>query len=849
MFNCCPASAQGLAGRADSLLPSIHMLQWIRSTVKLLSPTRPAFSLLALGLLLVVLESSAMPAIAADHHAKPTVRPLILGANGLWMDGIGRWGGWNKLNWDWPAKIKSTGISVLRQQSAWTSVLQAAHSSGSSGRCNPACPGCEPDDGQTWCRPQNPREFSDPAYQWKGQDYVLRQASAAGIAVYLNYYHAPEWAERDLPRLRSIWGNQETYKARDVVSYTRPRPMTWIALTNSQGLTPNSNPAAWAPFSRQLGPAGGPAGAYALQRGSWRPDPQAYADFLYAAATRYNGHTPDPCATATTAQAIDWSCPLFTPPGAMLPRVKAFEIWNESNYSQFQAPHCNTAGTWNNGSPVYVEDPICPAGDGGVVEDFRDLLRLGYQAIKQAQPGATVVAGGLAASSGSAGNEIRPQRFLRQLFCLDHQVDGVCPKVWFDVLAIHAYTFSGIPTSKDEEDSSFLGRLPEVRTLLDQASSLGSINPAGRKQLWVNEWGWQTNDSGWRNNPDGLEQGNASGGNPMLNQTAAVYTAESLYRMWRAGVDQATWYALNDVGGGSLVARGGMWWGSGLLSDHSRQVACADSSCSEWTNQNCQKNWRTSTQTQSYAYCLDLTPKPSLNRAHRFPHYAWHNNRKVLLWTSLPQACRNHRSRISWYYQPAWGRRWRSFGVWHYAPSSEQLASGIIRLGWQMPRGLLKAVNKNPREVRILLRASVGCHDFSIPMPLTENPARSSSAFYIPQWSHHITTAKAYPCYKDSVWQQGASYHQWQLVVWQRKAWVSLVDTNQRHQPDTDSSYWHVYSSPGVLLSDPYEWGKMCSYRKGERVHYQDQTWVSMRAKNQGHAPTAESLRWQLLPS
>jgi hypothetical protein len=81
--------------------------------------------------------------------------------------------------------------------------------------------------------PANPRDPSDPAYNFKGLDWAVRAAQARGLQVMFTLNFAPEWAEG-----------------------------------------PNR-----------------PADAH---DGTWKPDPQAYGDFAHALATRYSGTFLDP---------------------------------------------------------------------------------------------------------------------------------------------------------------------------------------------------------------------------------------------------------------------------------------------------------------------------------------------------------------------------------------------------------------------------------------------------------------------------------------------------------------------------------------------------------------------------
>jgi hypothetical protein len=76
-----------------------------------------------------------------------------------------------------------------------------------------------------------------------------------------------------------------------------------------------------------------------------------------------------------------------------------------------------------------------------------------------------------------------------------------------------------------------LGDLPEMKRVLDGARRAGRIEASDGVRFWVTEFAWDTNP------PD------AGGVPPRLH---ARWVSEALYRMWRAGVSQVTWFQLRD---------------------------------------------------------------------------------------------------------------------------------------------------------------------------------------------------------------------------------------------------------------------------------------------------------------
>ncbi len=153
----------------------------------------------------------------------------------------------------------------------------------------------------------------------------------------------------------------------------------------------------------------------------WKPTSfQDYADFARAVVDRY--------------QALG---------------VHAYEVWNEPNYVRF----------W-------------PSGPSAA--DYTAMLRAASPAIKQADPSATVVLGGLSLNDSD---------FLQQLYSA-----GAAP--YFDVAAVHPYTGSADPTTcwyqsgtSRYAKEAFCGIEEVRRTMLANGDS---------RDLWLTELGWST---------------------------------------------------------------------------------------------------------------------------------------------------------------------------------------------------------------------------------------------------------------------------------------------------------------------------------------------------------------------
>jgi hypothetical protein len=135
--------------------------------------------------------------------------------------------------------------------------------------------------------------------------------------------------------------------------------------------------------------------------------------------------------------------------------VHAFELWNEPNTSRF----------W-------------PSGPNPT--EYRALLAAAYPAVKEVDPTATVLLGGLSKNDYD---------YLQRLY-------GTGARPYFDAVAVHPYTGSVDPdwcwdqagTTKRAVDA-FCG-IEEVRRTME-------ANGDAAKQLWLTELGWSTTTSAY----------------------------------------------------------------------------------------------------------------------------------------------------------------------------------------------------------------------------------------------------------------------------------------------------------------------------------------------------------------
>jgi hypothetical protein len=223
------------------------------------------------------------------------------------------------------------------------------------------------------------------------------------------------------------------------------------------------------------------------------PNPDALAAFATAAARRYSGTV------------------------AGLPQVQYWQALNEPNLSLFFNPQFDG------------DKPVSPSL-------YRPLLNRFYAAVKSVNPSNLVIAAGLGPIAVPKYT-IGPMRFARLLLCMEghnhprpsrEDCEG---GVHFDIFATQPYTTGG-PTHKGGVNDVELGDLGKLRTLIDAADRAGRILGSFKHTpLWITEFSWDSQP------PD-------PGGLPMKIETR--WTAEALYRAWRAGVTHFFWYSLRD---------------------------------------------------------------------------------------------------------------------------------------------------------------------------------------------------------------------------------------------------------------------------------------------------------------
>jgi hypothetical protein len=236
--------------------------------------------------------------------------------------------------------------------------------------------------------------------------------------------------------------------------------------------------------------------------GTWRPDPAAIGDYGAALARRYSGSYPDPDV-----------------PGAMLPRVKALQVWNEPNFALYLTPQ------WSGRTPV------SPA-------IYRAMLNAFYDGVKSADAAAVVVTAGTGpfGDPQRGGARMAPALFWRGVLC-QRQVRGrlrparCSDPAHFDVFAHHPYP-SGSPRWKENyaDDVSISGVYKLTRILRAAQRSRRAL-PRIDHPVWVTEVSYDSAAP----DPNGV---------PLPQH--ARYLQQTLYLLWRQGVSLITWYRIQD---------------------------------------------------------------------------------------------------------------------------------------------------------------------------------------------------------------------------------------------------------------------------------------------------------------
>ncbi len=287
--------------------------------------------------------------------------------------------------------------------------------------------------------------------------------------------------------------------------------------------------------------------------GPYKPSPDQLGQFAKAASRRYDGT-------------------FRTDDGVLLPRVRHWIAWNEPNIYRYLTPQ-NLNGK-----------PFSP-------EWYRRMVNAFSSNVHAVRSDNLVVAG--ATFPFGAGDRISPLKFMRSMLCMSNgaKPHAVCSrKASFDVWSHHPYTRGDPFHHAQGVDEVSLGDLPAMRDLLNAAVRARHVVSKHKVQFWVDEFSYDSRPP----DPSSLTV-------PL--PLHARWTAESLYQMWRSGVNLATWFLLRDDPVSVSPYQSGLWFnGSQDTSDLSQ----------DW-------------------------PKPAL-QAFRFPFVAYRTGKIVSLWGRTPNS-------------------------------------------------------------------------------------------------------------------------------------------------------------------------------------------------------------------
>jgi hypothetical protein len=269
-----------------------------------------------------------------------------------------------------------------------------------------------------------------------------------------------------------------------------------------------------------------------------------------------------------------------------LPRIRYWGAWNEPNL------------------PFYL---VVQAGNS-LTGWYRNMVNAVAAGVHGVSASNLVVAGNLAPFTSKTGATDRwgmaPLAFMRSLLCLSDTLQPSCSAtVHFDIWAHHPYTSGGPNHQALRPDDVSLGDLPDMRKVLVAGIKAGHVVSAGNIAFWVTEFSWDSNPP----DPGGLKPG-------LLSR----WTAEALYRCWRAGVTNVIWFLVTDQPMNAYFAQSGLYL-RGTASPQSDKP----------------KLLLQSFRFPFVAYQIG-NPKAGSNRAAAYPK----NGIRVLVWGRVPSAQR-----------------------------------------------------------------------------------------------------------------------------------------------------------------------------------------------------------------
>jgi hypothetical protein len=236
--------------------------------------------------------------------------------------------------------------------------------------------------------------------------------------------------------------------------------------------------------------------------GTWKPNDHDIQQYAIALAKRYSGHYPDPAN-----------------PGANLPKVWGFQVWNEPNLPLYLAPQ------WVHGHAV----------SPGI---YRGMLNAFYAGIKSIDPKALVVTAGTGPFGDPApiGPRMMPALFWRVALCVRQAgtqlLSTHCKDpAHFDALTHHPYSVGAPATKALNPDDVSIPDMGKLTRILRAAERGGTALPRMHHPIWATEVGYNTKPP----NPEGI---------PVVE--AARWLEQTLELLSSQGVSLVTWSLIVD---------------------------------------------------------------------------------------------------------------------------------------------------------------------------------------------------------------------------------------------------------------------------------------------------------------
>ena len=205
---------------------------------------------------------------------------------------------------------------------------------------------------------------------------------------------------------------------------------------------------------------------------TYKPDPKALGDFMFAIATRYKG------------------------------RIKSYLPMNEPNLWQYITPQYSCTSK---------SAKSCSLSGAAI---YRELYRSGYAAVKAADPAAAVWIGSLAPHGrpgvSPTASSPGPSAFFKAMACVkpNYAVDKTSPgcksykPLLTDGIAHHPHTVLLSPTQREPGDAITTANISTLTGLFDRLQSTGrvlnsaaagSAQKSKRLDVFLDEYGVQTN--------------------------------------------------------------------------------------------------------------------------------------------------------------------------------------------------------------------------------------------------------------------------------------------------------------------------------------------------------------------